>query len=289
MERRLRLNNLSGDDGSGFVKVYRPLANDVELRNLTMDEFGLLVWLQLKVNPHNGFYLGNFSTIGQSLDLLEEKARYLCRSLKRKQCIRYKLKQGQRKSAKFFVLGFKRVDGSVVDEEFIRSQESKGPVGASESAKVSEVKASIPKSQPLLNAPAFGNYGELADSDSEVSYKEKESEIKSEKEIKPHKHPIFIKITSNQWEEIAKGYEAAWLTSRLESYIRRGVSKGGPISFDRLKGMLKEDWKNGKPAKTYEIENKEQKIKEEEWRAAEARGEVTGPPEEFKALRNRLS
>jgi len=55
----------------------RSLKDFVEDGRLTLEEFGFLCASALEINPHNGFWLTNFTEISIRFCIDQDKARYL--------------------------------------------------------------------------------------------------------------------------------------------------------------------------------------------------------------------
>ncbi len=179
--RLLRFAMLTPVKGQSFIKWERDRQRDVQDGVLTIEEFGFLTLLALRINPHNGYLLTNFSLLAGEFNLDQERVRTMCRKLLRLGKIFFKLAQGQRKKAQFYVLGLEIAHRKVVGQEFVDESEAGGrPTFYPEGSNVSEVPTPFPKLKRVRSHSNQSGSNTLHHPDSEVSYKEKEKEKKKE-------------------------------------------------------------------------------------------------------------
>ena len=171
-----RQNTLTNAPHEGFVKTQRASLEDVKLGRLNVAEFGLLTCLTLLINPTTGYWPGNFSLLAQELNCDEEEARYVCKKLLKSGRIYFDIHQGQRKKARFYVLGLEIKRGVIVSPNFILKSE-----------KLSEVPKNFPKLSTFVALMRQSGYVEPTSPMSEVPYKEKETETETEQETESEK------------------------------------------------------------------------------------------------------
>ena len=163
----------------GWVKKFRYEAEEVEIGEMEFLEFALLSLMQLKVDPRRGFFISNFSLMAKTYRLSSENVRYLCSRLLEKEKIYFEMTQGK-KTARFYVLGLEILKGQIVDWEFIRRSESNKLPLVGNSARNSEVEASIPMSQSPVSSSPHPSCKLSKRDNSEVPYKETENETLKE-------------------------------------------------------------------------------------------------------------
>ena len=119
-----------------FIRIYREgLIEDILTRKINLNEFGLLQWLFIRANSHNGILLTNFSALANELNETPDAIRYLADKLKTKGYIYYQTKQGQKVFTKFHLNRFPLPNRTYTDLTKM----------------ISEVESSIPKPENASN------------------------------------------------------------------------------------------------------------------------------------------
>ena len=248
------------DEEETFVRVYRSCAEDIESKNISLELFGFLRWIELKVNPFNGYFLANFSLMAFILGEDEDRVRQFCKKLKMARKIYYKTQQGQRRKARFYVLGFKlakknkEAPNVIVDEEFIKKRECAGYAELQpkiKSVKSSDVEAQIPKLE-LRQIPSKSTGSAVCGSeDSEVAKKENNNHNETNKNTQNEIQPL-----TDLTQKISRKSAAKSLKDISSETIRHLIDSSGlggakshlercGYTSDEIKSKLEEAIKYG--------------------------------------------
>lgn len=262
-----------------FYKLKKADLELVKSGKITVEEMGFRDCLALSVNPANGFCVTNFSVLAADLNEKPAKVKYIFDKLKELGLVYFEMRQGKRDKSYFFVMGLEmsKTDGKIriVTPEYIEKISD-----------FSEVKTHF---QKLKSLKYIGEPQEINSQDSEVPYMERK--IKIEKEMEKQvpfptlSKTLFRNINREEMELLEASYDHHWLETRLKSYSER--LQKSPISFDRLKTMLDEDWAKNKPSKDYRRENEEERIKRLRWAEEQKADEGKPIPEGLKEWREK--
>ena len=259
-----------------FYKVEASTAELVELDTISLDDLGALAFMGCQVNSHTGFWITNHSIFARMANIRPDKARYIFEKLERAGLIRFlSCQRGRYSKGLLFVMGRSLANGRVVNDEFVaRTAEKRGANSELESDFPNKKEEHLPKTATSEEIEK-----------SRIDREGEETEIETEKEKDIYSHPLFKHISQENWALLTGRYERAWLETRLKSYSER-LTKG-PISFDRLTGMLTEDWQKNKPAKDFKSEQADDAEKRRKWEAEQKADEGKPPPKELEAWREK--
>ncbi|HOW88179.1 MAG TPA: hypothetical protein PKV84_05955 [Candidatus Omnitrophota bacterium] len=266
----------------------------VELGKISLEDLGALSLMGCNINPHNGYMITGHSDYAGRANIKPSQARYLFEKLESAGLIRFLLLQrGRYSKGLLFVMGRKLAGGMTVNDEFVsKTAKKRGVFSELESDFPNKKITEIPSTDTLEVNDGFriDREGEGKETETERERDNEPILIKAPRlTMEIAKHPLFKRITEANWDLIYKKYEYAWLDNKLQDLAGR-LNKG-PISFDRLNGMLQDDWTQRRPAKDYRREDEKQKADMRQWAADQKADEGKPDPEcliEWRKKRDRM-